>query len=268
MAELPERFYGLRFDPFAAASRSLEHGFPSKDFKQALARIRKSAREEGVNLLMGRSGSGISFAAGYAAKELAAAQYTVCHVTVLHISSRGVLKTLCGKVGAEPRGKVREALIRAIQEKAMALKEKHRPLCLIMDNAQNLQGDLLEDLPYLAALDYPPVNLITLMLCGTPEIEVRIKQTETLKSRITDFYTMEGLKPGEVPEYVLHKLKLAGARENMMDEEALNSLYDYSSNGNYRFVNKLVHDAIYLGAQTERMVIDRNIIVSAASCQF
>ncbi|MGX8715917.1 MAG: hypothetical protein ACSW8A_09230 [Lachnospiraceae bacterium] len=97
---------------------------------------------------------------------------------------------------------------------------------------------------------------------------MRIKQTETLKSRITDFYTMEGLKPGEVPEYVLHKLKLAGARENMMDEEALNSLYDYSSNGNYRFVNKLVHDAIYLGAQTERMVIDRNIIVSAASCQF
>ena len=53
---------------------------------------------------------------------------------------------------------------------------------------------------------------------------------------------MEGLKPGEVPEYVLHKLKLAGARENMMDEEALNCLYDYSSKGNTRFVNKLVYD--------------------------
>jgi type II secretory pathway predicted ATPase ExeA len=268
MAGSLEEFYGLQFDPFVPSCRSLEHEFPAKDFKEALGRFKKSAREEGVNLLMGRPGCGISFATGYAAKELEAAQYTVRLVNVLHISPRGILKTICGKIGADPNGKVREALIPAIQERALALKEKHRPLCLIIANAQNLPGEMIDDLPHLAALDYPPVNLITLMLCGTRETENKIKDGKAMGLRVSEYYTMYGLDPGEVPAYVLHKLKMAGAQQNIMDEEALNSLYDYSSNGNYRKLNKLVHDAMYLGAQTGREVIDRNTIRSAVAYQF
>ena len=260
--------YGLLYNPFAPSCRSLKNRFLSEDFKQALARAKRTVQQAGIYLLMGNPGTGLSFATGCAADDLNAGRATVKYMTANQVSVRDTLKQICRTVGADPAGKTRQVLINAIAEKAISLKEQQRPLFLIVDNAQNLPQEILEDIPFLAAGDYPAVTRMGVMLSGSRDMKERVQQIPSLRLRVSDFYTLSGLKEEEAGPYVLHMLRAAGAAQNILDEEATRLLYTYSASGNYRILNNVMRDALYLGQQLKQPMIDKKILLSSATHQF
>ena len=89
---------------------------------------------------------------------------------------------------------------------------------------------------------------------------------EALNQRITVRYNYEGLSDAEVPEYIRHKLKSAGAASSVINDAALSAIHGYVQ-GNPRIIDNLMTDALNIGAQLQKKVIDEEVILAAVSNQ-
>ena len=89
---------------------------------------------------------------------------------------------------------------------------------------------------------------------------------EALRQRITVHYNYEGLSDKEVPEYIQHKLELAGGSRDILDGGAVSAIHGYSE-GNARKIDNLMTDALTLGAQQDKRTIDAETILAATGNQ-
>ena len=87
-----------------------------------------------------------------------------------------------------------------------------------------------------------------------------------MKQRVTVHYNYEGLSDREIPEYIYHKLELAGGSRSIVGADALSAVHGYSE-GNARKIDNLMTDALTIGAQQGKTVIDAEIILAAANNQ-
>lgn len=160
-------------------------------------------------------------------------------------------------------------MFRAIQERLYYLyKEKKQPFILAIDEAQYLNYSILRDLKMLMNYSYDSLNCFSLVLTGEPYLNhILEKQVhEALRQRITVHYNYEGLSDKEIPEYIRHKLELAGASRQIMEPEAVSAVHGYSE-GNARKIDNLMTDALTIGAQQGKTVIDTEVILAAANNQ-
>lgn len=259
---------GLEFNPFSMKQGDLAGKFVSGDLTQAQLRVKRTAKEGGICLLAGDPGKGISFAASCCITELEGLGLTVKYMSVKHVSTRDFYKSLCRQVETDPKGKSRGALIDSIYEREKQLKAQSRPLFMVLDNAQNIPRDALADLPQLICSGHPPELLSSILMCGTKDMRHMVRANPSIRPFVSDFYTMGGLTSEETEQYVLHKLRLAGASEPILTDDAMDALYSYSASGNYRMINNLMKDALYLAVQAGKKQIDKTVIVSSATHQF
>ena len=160
-------------------------------------------------------------------------------------------------------------MFKAIQERVYYLyKEKKQPLILGIDEAQYLNYNILRDLKMLMNYSYDSLNCFSLILVGEPYLnDILEKQVhEALRQRITVHYNYEGLSDQEVPDYIRHKLELAGGSQSIFGKDAISALHGYSE-GNARKIDNLMTDALTIGAQQEKTVIDAEVILAAANNQ-
>lgn len=258
-------YYGLNFQPFPMRLDSSEKKYLSTDLRQVEAVLRYALPEMGPILFCGDTGRGISYAAYCATEPLARSGYTVKCVPVCHICPRDFYRETCRVVGANPPGRSRQSMITALREGARDLKMQGRPLVLVLDNAQNLPDLVLWDLVTLVSGEFGLENLMTLVLCGTKDLKYRIQQTENqnLEENLAAHYTLEGLSETETADYTLNRLEMAGGRKDMVREDVLKALYDLSGRGSIRELNNVMREALMIGAQANRPVIDMTVLRSA-----
>lgn len=84
--------------------------------------------------------------------------------------------------------------------------------------------------------------------------------------RITVHYNYSGLSDGEVSKYILHKIQLAGASGTIIDPSALAAAHSFTQ-GNPRLIDNLMTDALTIGAQQDKKVIDAEVIRAAVDNQ-
>lgn len=89
---------------------------------------------------------------------------------------------------------------------------------------------------------------------------------EALRQRITVHYNYEGLSDQEVPDYIHHKLELAGGSRSILGGDAVSAVHGYSE-GNARKIDNLMTDALTIGAQQEKPAIDAEVILAVANNQ-
>ena len=259
---------GLKYNPFSLIQGTLASKFESEDLKQTQLRISRTAKEGGIFLLTGDPGKGISFAASCSTLKLESMGFTVKYMEVNHVSTRDFYKSLCQVTGTDPVGKSRGVLIDSFREKERQLRAQSRPLFLVLDDAQNIPGEALADLPRLVCNGHPPELLASIMLCGAKELLHRLQANPFIRPLVSDFYPMAGLSSEETSRYVLHKFRLAGCTETLLTDDAAKDLFSYSASGNYRLINNLMRDAIQIALNTGKKQIDREIIFSSAKHQF
>ena len=261
-------FYGLSFNPFDKQQLKEKDHFESRDFREMVSRLNYLRDIRGIGVFTARPGMGKSYALRCFANSLNPSLYRMEYLCLSTVSVADFYKQFCGVLGVTEKGG-KPAMFQAIREQITYLyKEKRQPLLLAVDEAQYLGTGILNDIKMLMNYGYDSVNCFTLILCGEPHLNDTLRKPvhEALRQRITVHYNYAGLADEEVAAYVLYKLRLAGASGTIIDEAALAAVHGYAQ-GNPRLIDNLMTDALTIGAQTDKKVIDAEVVRAAIENQ-
>lgn len=260
--------YGLAYNPFDKQQIREKDHFISKDFNEMTNRLNYLKDIRGIGVFTARPGMGKSYALRCFAAGLNPSLYHMEYLCLSTISVADFYKQLCSILGVSEKGG-KPAMFQAIRDQITYLyKEKRQPLLLAIDEAQYLNTGILNDIKMLMNYGYDSVNHFTLILCGESHLNDTLRKPvhEALRQRITVHYNYSGLTDEEVANYILHKLQLAGASKTIIDEPALAAAHSYTQ-GNPRLIDNLMTDALTIGTQTDKRVIDAEVIRNAVENQ-
>ncbi|MBB6093348.1 general secretion pathway protein A [Povalibacter uvarum] len=142
-------------------------------------------------------------------------------------------------------------LIDVLNRRLLDAHAKGRRVVVIVDEAQNLTTETLEQVRLLTNLETASQKLLQIILIGQPELRVVLDRMELrqLAQRITGRYHLAPLSKSETASYVNHRLKVAGANGEIFTDAALREVHRLSS-GIPRIIN-VICDRALLGAFTQ-----------------
>jgi general secretion pathway protein A len=164
------------------------------------------------------------------------------------------LLTVCEELGLTiadvDRDSVKQ-MVDALNQRLLAAHADGRRIIVIVDEAQNLSADVLEQVRLLTNLETPTQKLLQIILIGQPELRELLDRTELrqLAQRITGRYHLEPLSREETRGYVRHRLRVASARAEIFPPSALTEVHRLAQ-GIPRVIN-VTCDRALLGAYTQ-----------------
>jgi general secretion pathway protein A len=164
------------------------------------------------------------------------------------------LLTICEELGlgiAEADRESVKQMVDALNRRLLSAHAEGRRIIVLVDEAQNLSIDVLEQVRLLTNLETPTQKLLQIILIGQPELRELLDRTDLrqLAQRITGRYHLRPLSREETKGYVRHRLRVAGATEDIFTPAALVELHRLSQ-GIPRVIN-VACDRALLGAYTQ-----------------
>ena len=160
-----------------------------------------------------------------------------------------MIKAIAAEFGLNVRGLDRLETLAVINEFLVRQVEHSRDTVLIIDEAQNLTEDLLEQVRLLSNIETDDRKLLQIILLGQPELRDRLNspRLRQLRQRITVRYHLKPLTRHETGQYIQHRLRLAGAqRRAVFHAPALWRVFRYSR-GIPRLINAVCDKALLAG---------------------
>jgi general secretion pathway protein A len=136
---------------------------------------------------------------------------------------------------------------------------------VVIDEAQNLSEEALEQVRLLTNLETATDKLLQIILIGQPELREVLKRPSLrqLAQRITARYHLEALNCSETHDYVRHRLMVAGAPRCPFTQDALDALFEVTL-GVPRLINIIADRALLAGYTLEQAYVDRYLVRQAA----
>ena len=159
-----------------------------------------------------------------------------------------------------------KALIDGLNHHLLMAHAEGRRTVLVVDEAQNLARDVLEQVRLLTNLETSKQKLLQIILIGQPELRELLARNDLrqLAQRITGRYHLEPLSRGETARYIEHRLRVAGALGEVFDAGAKKEVFKLSQ-GVPRLIN-VICDRALLGAYSrEARRVNRRLIRVAAA---
>jgi len=240
--------------------------YPSAKHREALACLMYAVEQrKGFALVSGEVGAGKSMLCRAALDRF---DDRVDTALIVHTSltPKQFMQSVCAEFGIDLTGKSKFELVRSIKDYLVDCQQTQRNVVLIVDEAQNLTREVLEEVRLLGNLETSSEKLIQILLVGQPEMRRLIARPELrqLNQRITVKFHLGTLSGEDVNGYIDHRLKVAGAGENaLIDAEAKGEVFK-ASGGVPRLVNVIcdqalleafVNDKTSIGPDTIRKVI-------------
>jgi general secretion pathway protein A len=179
------------------------------------------------------------------------------------------IATLCSELGIflpdKALGSEKE-LIDILNRYLLKAHAQGKRVVLIVDEAQNLTPELLEQVRLLTNLETETQKLLQIILIGQPELRDMLARNDLrqLAQRITGRYHLDPLSRDESAAYVRHRLRIAGATVEIFTNGALAELYRVSG-GIPRLLNIIGDRALLGGYSADRHVVTASLIRRAAS---
>jgi general secretion pathway protein A len=164
------------------------------------------------------------------------------------------LLTICEELGVSiaeaDRASVKQ-MVDALNRRLLSAHAEGRRIIVLVDEAQNLSIEVLEQVRLLTNLETPTQKLLQIILIGQPELRELLDRTDLrqLAQRITGRYHLKPLSREETLGYVRHRLRVAGAAAEIFTPGALRELHRLSA-GVPRVIN-VACDRALLGAYTQ-----------------
>jgi general secretion pathway protein A len=154
------------------------------------------------------------------------------------------------------------ALLKKFLIKAEATKRK---VLLLVDEAQRLNHDLLEEIRLLSNIEMENRKLINIFFVGQTEFNHILLEprNRAVRQRIAVRYQVEPLSQEETAQYILHRLKVAGGSKKIFTAPAMKEVFAFTG-GNPRLTNIICDHALLSGYAAERKTIDVDIIQECA----
>jgi len=259
-------FYGLSDNPFSIAPNP-HYLFLSDRHREALAHLTYGLGETGgFVLLTGEVGTGKTTVSRCLLGQLPDNTDTA-FILNPSLTELELLATLCDELkisyGDNPTLKqLTDHLSRFLLDN----HSKGRNTVLIIDEAQHLRPEVLEQLRLLTNLETDTKKLLQVILIGQPELQQLLKRQELrqLAQRITARYHLLPLNEDEIALYVLHRLQVAGRFEPLFTRKAVKVLQKYSG-GIPRLINLLCERSLMAGYAQSRVPIDHHMVRQAAA---
>lgn len=259
-------FYGLSDNPFSIAPNP-HYLFLSDRHREALAHLTYGLGETGgFVLLTGEVGTGKTTVSRCLLGQLPDNTDTA-FILNPSLTELELLATLCDELkisyGDNPTLK---QLTDHLSRFLLANHSKGRNTVLIIDEAQHLRPEVLEQLRLLTNLETDTKKLLQVILIGQPELQLLLKRQELrqLAQRITARYHLLPLNEDEIALYVLHRLQVAGRFEPLFTRKAVKVLQKYSG-GIPRLINLLCERSLMAGYAQSRVPIDHHMVRQAAA---
>jgi len=246
-----EAFFNLKTKPFDLLPNS-EFLYMSKSHKRAITYLDYGIREHaGFVLLTGEIGSGKTTIIRNLIKKQPD-RVVLSKVFNTQVNFDQLIAMVNDDFNLPVQGKDKIALLRDLNDFLIEQYTLGNKPTLIIDEAQNLSADILEEIRMLSNLETDNAKLLQIILVGQPELRktLALPGLMQLRQRISINCHINPLTRLEVEEYILHRLHIAGNREAaQFSTQAIDSIYKYSR-GIPRLIN-IICDFIMLSAFAE-----------------
>jgi general secretion pathway protein A len=175
-------------------------------------------------------------------------------------------RMLFEELGIEEPCRTKAEYLLALNRFLIERLEKDLPTLLIVDEAQNLSAEMLEEIRLLSNLETPTSKLLQIMLVGQPELAELLAKAELrqLRQRIVLRHTLRAFTEAETNHYVEERLRLAGyTGKSLFQPKALAELHRVTG-GVPRLINVVCDGALLLGYAREQATLDAGAIREVA----
>ena len=179
-----------------------------------------------------------------------------------------LVASLCDELNVSypPATESLKVLIDLLNLHLLEIHAKGRRTVLIIDEAQNLSTDVLEQVRLLTNLETTTQKLLQILLIGQPELQTMMAQPELrqLGQRITARYHLPPLLLNETAAYIQHRLEVAGCKRNLFTKGTLHLVHRLSG-GVPRVINTICDRALLGAYAKQRDRVNRRLARKAAS---
>ena len=207
-----QSFYGFREMPFNITPdpRFL---YLSPTHQEALQHLKYGVGEKkGFIVLVGEVGCGKTTLCRRFLNELDPTHYDTALILNPRVTETQMLKAILTELGETKLARSQHDLVAQMNRVLLDRIEKGRDIVLIIDEAQNLSNNVLEQIRLLSNLETDKQKLLQIVLLGQPELKVVLAQAELrqLRQRILVHYELHPLAATDIGHYIQHRLSLAG----------------------------------------------------------
>jgi general secretion pathway protein A len=260
-----EKRFGLARRPFPATPDT-DRYYPATSHESAIAALRQGLADgEGILLMTGAPGTGKTLA-GQVLLDRLGDGVVSAFLTNSHLPDRtSLFQAILYDLRLPYADRGEQVLRLRVTEQLLKNCAEDRHTLLIIDEAQHLSADLLEELRLLTNLEAGSRKAVQVVLIGQPTILTTVEQPALagLHQRLAVRCTLEPLGIQEASDYLLHHLRQAGADpEHVLDESAIEVLVR-GCGGVPRRLNQAAHQALMLADLGDLRCVDAEAALEA-----
>jgi len=253
-----ESYFGFNQKPFSITPNP-EFLFLSRNHKEVFAHLFYGIQNHsGFIEVTGEVGTGKTTVLRTLLNQLGEQGFRLALIFNPSLSAVELLQAINREFGLPAQTTSRSELHAGLNEFLLEENRRGHTVVLVIDEAQNLAAEVLEEIRLLSNLETETDKLIQIVLVGQPELADLLDQPNLrqLSQRITVRYTLQPMSEQDSRDYILHRLRIAGASDGrLLTPAALKRIYAYSR-GYPRLINILCDRALLVGYARDRKQID------------
>jgi general secretion pathway protein A len=263
---LYQRFYGLKENPFRLSPDPTFMCMTDQHQEALSGLIYSVCTRPGLTVLVGEAGTG---------------KTTLLYALLGLLEKRGFITAMCTnptltrqefydlvlmKFGVECASSLKSRQLAALEERLHRNRMDGRPSVLIIDEAQRLSAELLEEVRLLLNMETPREKLLEIIVAGQPELSEILRRPELrqLKQRVSCVCRLRPLTLEELKEYLRYRVTRAGLpTQSLFSGDVIQPIFEYTD-GIPRLVNSLCDSALQTGFALGSVQITPAILEEAA----
>ena len=259
-----QHFYGLRELPFELTPNP-KYLFLTPQHREALSNLQYGlSAAKAMTVLVGEVGTGKTTLLRAALESEPCRSVRCVYLNNPTLTRREFVEVLSDRFSLGPRaGESKAVLLGALDSVLRERRERGEITALVIDEAQGLSVELLEEIRLLANIETATEKLLPLVLAGQPELRDRLNEPglRQLKQRITLRCEIAPFSLAETGAYIAWRVRTAGGdAEKLFTGEAVRLIHQRSG-GIPRVINVICDNALVTGCGLEQHLIDRAIVV-------